>query len=308
MITIKTFTEVSNLGNLLKCISIITCILLLIVLLGGALVTKTNSGAGCGSDWPLCHGSLIPKNFNIHTFIEYTHRISVALTSIFVSILAILSYLHFKDRKAVIFLSISSISFLIIQALFGAAAVIYGQSSFVLALHFGVSLLSFTSVVLLTLILFEIDKKFDAENLKLDKTIKFHIYGIGLYLFLVIYSGALVRHADASLACSKFPFCNNSNIPINVSQLIQMSHRLAAIIIFLWIGIATFYSIKYYSNQRIIYWGFILAFLLVCLQAFTGILSIFSNLHIAITLMHSLFISCLFVLFSYLVFLAWRSK
>lgn len=308
MILIKTFIEVRKLRNLLKSISIITCLLLLIVLLGGALVTKTNSGTGCGSDWPLCHGSIIPNTFNIHTFIEYTHRVSVGLTSIFVFILAILSFLYYKERKIIIFLSFSSVIFLIIQAFFGAAAVIYGQSSFVLALHFGISLLSFTSVVLLTIILFEIDKKFDANNLILDKIMKFQIYGIGLYLFLVIYSGALVRHTEAGLACLKFPYCNDLHIPYSISQMIQMSHRLAAFIIFIWIGLATIHAIKHYSNQRVIYWGFILAFLLVSLQAITGILSVFSNLFIVITLMHSLFISCLFVLFSYFVFLAIRSS
>lgn len=296
-------------GKLLKCISIITCLLLLFVLLGGALVTKTESGAGCGSDWPLCNGSIIPPSFSIQTLIEYTHRLSVGLTSIFVVTLSILSYITFKNRKIIRILSISSILFLLIQALFGAAAVVYGQSSFVLALHFGISLLSFTSVVLLTLILFEIDKKFNAENLILNKIMLFHIYGIGMYLFLVIYSGALVRHANASLVCSLFPFCNaNSLLPTNISQIIQMSHRIAALIIFCWIGIATFYAIKRYSEQKVIYFGFLLAFLLVCMQVLTGILSIFSHLHIFITLMHSLFISCLFVLFQYLLFLAIRSK
>lgn len=308
MIFIKTFNEVSYLGNLLKCISIITCILLLIVLLGGALVTKTNSGAGCGSDWPLCHGSFIPNNFDSHTIIEYTHRLSVGLASIFVCLLALLSYLHFKDKKIITYLSLSSVIFLFVQAIFGAAAVVYGQSSFVLALHFGVSLLSFTSVVLLTLLLFEIDKKFDAENLILNKKMKFHIYGISLYLFVVIYSGALVRHAEASLACLQFPYCSDTFLPTNVSQTIQMSHRLAALIIFSWICIATYNAIRNYTHQRVVYWGFLLAFLLVGLQALTGILSIFTHLHIVITLLHSLFISCLFVLFSYFVLLAWRSK
>ena len=31
------------------------------VQLGGALVTKTGSADGCGSDWPLCHGAFTSK-------------------------------------------------------------------------------------------------------------------------------------------------------------------------------------------------------------------------------------------------------
>ena len=33
---------------------------MLLILLGGALVTKTESGMGCGRHWPGCNGQLIP--------------------------------------------------------------------------------------------------------------------------------------------------------------------------------------------------------------------------------------------------------
>lgn len=47
---------------------------------------------------------------------------------------------------------------LLVQALVGAAAVIWQQNPYVLALHFGISLISFSSVFLMTLIIFSIDK------------------------------------------------------------------------------------------------------------------------------------------------------
>lgn len=43
-----------------KPIAIITSIVMFLVLIGGALVTKTESGLGCGRSWPLCDGQLIP--------------------------------------------------------------------------------------------------------------------------------------------------------------------------------------------------------------------------------------------------------
>ena len=39
----------------------------------------------------------------------------------------------------------------------------------VLAIHFGISLISFASVILLTCLIFEIDQKFDARSLIMDK-------------------------------------------------------------------------------------------------------------------------------------------
>jgi heme a synthase len=45
-----------------------------LVILWGALVRATGSGAGCGNHWPLCNGQVVPLSPNVHTVIEFTHR------------------------------------------------------------------------------------------------------------------------------------------------------------------------------------------------------------------------------------------
>jgi heme A synthase len=47
----------------------------LLVILFGALVRATGSGAGCGSHWPLCNGVVLPRNASTETLIELTHRV-----------------------------------------------------------------------------------------------------------------------------------------------------------------------------------------------------------------------------------------
>ncbi len=47
----------------------------LLIVLWGALVRATGSGAGCGSHWPLCNGEIIPRAAGTKTLIEYTHRV-----------------------------------------------------------------------------------------------------------------------------------------------------------------------------------------------------------------------------------------
>ena len=49
------------------------------VILFGAWVRITGSGAGCGSHWPTCHGELIPMAPATETIIEYTHRLTSGL-------------------------------------------------------------------------------------------------------------------------------------------------------------------------------------------------------------------------------------
>src|SRR3954452_5312453 len=45
-----------------------------LVILWGALVRATGSGAGCGNHWPLCNGQVVPLSPGLHTVIEFTHR------------------------------------------------------------------------------------------------------------------------------------------------------------------------------------------------------------------------------------------
>jgi heme a synthase len=45
-----------------------------LVIVWGALVRATGSGAGCGDHWPTCNGEWIPTHPALHTVIELTHR------------------------------------------------------------------------------------------------------------------------------------------------------------------------------------------------------------------------------------------
>lgn len=50
-----------------------------LVILWGAYVRATGSGAGCGRHWPSCNGQVIPRPEQIETWIELSHRITSAL-------------------------------------------------------------------------------------------------------------------------------------------------------------------------------------------------------------------------------------
>lgn len=294
----------------LKWFSLLTTVGMVFILLGGALVTKTDSGMGCGRSWPLCHDELIPSEITTELMIELTHRILSGVVGIMVLILSIWTWKaigHIRETK---FLSFMSFFFLVLQGLIGAAAVIWQQSNLALAAHFGISLISFASVFLLTLLIFEVDKKFKAEKLYLDKKIRMNIMGVTVYSFAVVYTGALVRHVNASLACKDWPFCVNSPItlPGNFQEWVQMGHRFAAGLIFIWIGYITILAIRNYKNQKVVYWGWIISFILVTLQVVAGALVVLTRVNLAISLAHAFFIACLFGLLSYFVLLSSRSR
>lgn len=115
----------------------------LFIILWGAWVRITGSGAGCGQHWPTCHGEIIPTAPALDTFIEFTHRVTSGM-SVLVMIglliwgLRILPKPH-PTRRALWW----TFAFLIIECLIGAALVVIGlvgdneslARAFVMAIH-----------------------------------------------------------------------------------------------------------------------------------------------------------------------------
>ncbi len=56
---------------------------LIAVILFGAWVRISHSGDGCGSNWPTCHGEVVPTAPSTATLIEFTHRLTSGLCGVF---------------------------------------------------------------------------------------------------------------------------------------------------------------------------------------------------------------------------------
>jgi heme A synthase len=56
----------------------------LLVILWGAYVRASGSGAGCGSHWPLCNGQVVPRSASVATWIELSHRLTSGLALVLV--------------------------------------------------------------------------------------------------------------------------------------------------------------------------------------------------------------------------------
>ncbi|WP_276609441.1 heme A synthase [Bacillus sp. N1-1] len=293
-------------NKLLKLFGILTSFGMLLVLLMGAVVTKTGSGDGCGNSWPLCYGKVLPEAPEIETIIEVSHRIVSAALGLLVIILAIWTWRKIGHLRETKFLAIASVFLIVFQGLLGAAAVVWGQSDIILASHFGFSLASFASVVLLTILVFEASG--NQKTPYVPKRIRIHLYAITIYSYIVVYTGALVRHTGASMACDNVPFCSDGQLfAVTGPQGIQMLHRTAAIFIFVWLLYILIIGLKEFKSKGTMRTGLIVSFVFVSLQALSGMLVVVSNLNLFLALFHGLFISGLFTVLLYLVMLSLRS-
>jgi heme A synthase len=94
------------------------------VILWGAYVRATGSGAGCGSHWPLCNGEVIPKSQQIETLIEFTHRATSGIAFLLVLGMLIWAWREFPRRHRIRLGALISMVFMITEALVGAGLVL----------------------------------------------------------------------------------------------------------------------------------------------------------------------------------------
>jgi heme a synthase len=98
----------------------------ILVVLWGAVVRATGSGAGCGNHWPLCNGEVIPLSPRIDTIIEFTHRCMTGGSLFVVLGLLVWTFRGTIKGQAARVLAVVSTVLLLNEALLGALLVKLG--------------------------------------------------------------------------------------------------------------------------------------------------------------------------------------
>lgn len=95
------------------------------VVLWGAYVRASGSGAGCGRHWPLCNGEVVPTPKSIATVIEATHRVTSGVALLLVLALLVLALRRLpKDHRARTGAIVSMVC-MVGEALLGAGLVLF---------------------------------------------------------------------------------------------------------------------------------------------------------------------------------------
>ncbi len=96
----------------------------LAVILWGAIVRATGSGAGCGSHWPLCNGEVVPRAPAVATLIEFGHRMSSGIALLLIGGLVIGAWRSYPRGHRVRRGAALSAAFIVSEALIGAGLVL----------------------------------------------------------------------------------------------------------------------------------------------------------------------------------------
>ena len=97
----------------------------LLVVMWGAYVRATGSGAGCGAHWPLCNGEVFPRAPSTQMIVEFSHRASSGLALVAVVVLLVWAFRAFNPGHPARRDAVLSMVFMLTEAALGAGLVLF---------------------------------------------------------------------------------------------------------------------------------------------------------------------------------------
>ncbi len=225
-------------------LAFITAVCTYALIVFGGIVRITGSGMGCGDDWPLCNGQLIPP-MDFETLIEYGHRLAAAAVGFLVLGVAVYAWLHRRTpgigNRGVVGWSIASLVLLVAQVLVGAVTVWLELPASTVVLH-----LTVASVLLATLTIAGLRALSGPARLT-EAGASYPRWALisAALGFLLLVLGAMVANTGAAPLCQGFPLCNGQLVPEGGGLVhLHWTHRLIAYALIVVMAIAVARTIR----------------------------------------------------------------
>jgi heme A synthase len=198
----------------------------------GALVRITGSGMGCGDDWPLCNGRLIPALDDFQTVLEWNHRMVALALSVLVAATAVTGYRSRSEPggNSAMRPAILALVLLVLQVVLGAITVALELPPASVILHLAVAM-ALVAALLVTGLRATEGIFPDAPVLRRGS-----IIGATVLAAVVLLFGGLTSNMGAGPSCQGFPLCNGQVWPASGGgglPHIHWTHRLVAYALFL---------------------------------------------------------------------------
>jgi heme o synthase len=196
-----------------------------LIVLGG-VARVSGAGAGCGGDWPLCGGRVVPLLSweTLGTAIEFGHRVAALITGVLIAACAVAAWLRARWLfKA----TLLAVGLLAIQVGLGAVAARVGLSAWAAVLYLGLAMALFAA-----LLAAYIGARLGPEVLarrrgaRAQAALRLHralALGAAGLSFVVLLLGALAANTNAMWACLELPVCQ----AVGDLASIQLIHRIA---------------------------------------------------------------------------------
>jgi heme a synthase len=205
-----------------------TAATVLLVAIGG-LVRATQSGLGCGTDWPHCRGRLVPSMESRAVVIEYSHRVTATLVVILLAGLVVVAFIDHRHSPRVLWPSVAAFGLVVVQAVLGAIVVKMELQAVSVVLHLLTAMLLLALLVYITAAAFAATGRLSPSDTRArDET----GFAAGAVLLLLLV-GSYVSGRGAGNVFNDWPLMNGRVIPALSVQLaaLHFLHRVLALVV-----------------------------------------------------------------------------
>src|SRR6266850_669592 len=198
----------------------VTLVLSFLVVVWGGIVRVTGSGLGC-PDWPLCHGQFLP-GLDTATRIEWFHRFIAIAGGLSLATLGLVTIARHRADHRVLALVVAAGVLYIFQAVLGGVVVLLELPDTWVTAH-----LANAEILLavLTVLAVEIHSPLITSRAAPWTSL---VLAAAVGIFVLLLTGAYVRGADASTACTTWPLCDDGAFPTFGAPAVHMAHRWVA--------------------------------------------------------------------------------
>ncbi len=253
-------------------IAFVTIVLTYFLIVFGGYVASSESGMGCGPEWPLCNGKVIPE-LHGETLIEFGHRFIGAILFLFT---VILFFKVKKESSSRFSKTIANwmLGLFILQLIAGAIVVFYHLPPIIITIHLLIA------IVYLGILIWFWRHPTEGMAQMNEPSIKKHLSLLSLLIFVTIGFGAYVKHKYYGLACG-YLSCGDTFFPTTIPELLQTAHRLLAVLSVVYILFMIFNVTNNKLKGRMY-----LAFFVILLQFIIGMMTILSFVSISYAVLH----------------------
>jgi heme A synthase len=266
----------------------------LAVIVWGAYVRATGSGAGCGDHWPLCNGEIIPRAPAIETIVEFAHRVTSGLALVSVIGLIIWAFRLYPRGHIVRRGAALSVIFMVTEALLGAGLVLFElvahNESVARVFSMSAHLINTFMLVASMTLTAAWASGLARPRLRGQGPIGAALYG-GLGVAVLIgVTGAVIALGDTLF----FAYIAKGGSEATLSPLVatlkqlRIVHPIVAVLSSIYLGVLAWQTARLRPNPAAVPLAWIVT-LLIGVQMIVGVLNVYLKVPVAIQLIHLLF-------------------
>lgn len=208
-------------------LAVATVVLGYILILIGGVVRIEGAGMGCGDDWPICNGKVIPT-FSYLTTIEYLHRVVAGAILLLTSWLVFATWRQARRSDARRWLTVTALVLVLAQALLGAVTVFAELDPRAVTAHLGMAQAYFAIMIVIAFIGYARPGR--PARPASPAIVRAAIVAIAA-TFGLLLTGAYTASSGAAWACPQWPLCHGKYFPTGwTSADVHILHRWLALI------------------------------------------------------------------------------